>query len=384
MDAPVLVVIVAVVIVAVVVVAAVVVAGRSGARRRAHSSGADESVAAPVRPRAAIVYNPTKLDDLEATRADIGAICGELGWAEPSWLATTVADPGTGQAREAVGSGVDLVCPLGGDGTVRAVSAGLIDTDVPLGLLPGGTGNLLARNLKVPIDSLAAALRVALTGDQERIDVGTVNVALPQSTQDVPKDYTFLVMAGIGFDASVMADAPEKLKAAVGWPAYVVSGLKHLGGQRFGVEISIDGGRPQYRRVQTVLVGNVGRIQGGVQLLPDAQATDGHLDAVVLSPKGPMGWASVAVHIATRRRRGHRRVEHLRVRTLTLRLGENQEVQLDGDPIGPGEVLTIAVKPRCLTVRIPWRDHARTPPASSSDESAAAVPVTAAGPGRRE
>lgn len=90
-------------------------------------------------------------------------------------------------------------------------------------------------------------------------------------------------MAGMGFDASVMADAPEKLKAQFGWPAYVVAGMKHLNGKRFDVEVSIDGGPPQHRQARTVVVGNVGRLQGGVELLPDADPDDGELGVVLLS-----------------------------------------------------------------------------------------------------
>lgn len=93
-------------------------------------------------------------------------------------------------------------------------------------------------------------------------------------------------------------------------------------------------------------------LQGGVELLPEAEVDDGELDVVMLSPKGVLGWAGVLGHIVTRKRRGHPRIEHHRVRTMSLRLTEAQEVQLDGDPIGPGTVLRFGVKPACLRVRI--------------------------------
>ncbi|MDO5710643.1 MAG: diacylglycerol kinase family protein [Micrococcales bacterium] len=304
------------------------------------------------RRRAAIIVNPTKFDDVDAVRGRVRAVCEAEGWGEPIWLETTVEDPGTGQAREALKRGADLVCPLGGDGTVRAVAAGIIDSDMAIGLLPGGTGNLLARNLDLPVDDLEAALRVALTGRDVAIDVGTVDVVVPGDTQDEHKDHYFLVMAGMGFDASVVADAPEKLKAQFGWPAYVVAGMKHLNGKRFQVDASIDGGQTFHRRVRTVVVGNVGRLQGGFELLPDAHAADGALDVVMLSPKGLIGWASVGAYIATRQHRGHRRVEHYRCKTMHLELGSTQVIQLDGDPIGSGRVVAFAVKPHCLKVRV--------------------------------
>lgn len=302
--------------------------------------------------RAAIVVNPTKFDDVDAVHARVTALCREHGWADPLWLETTEDDPGGGQARQAIDAGATIVCPLGGDGTVRAVAAALVDSDVPIGLLPGGTGNLLARNLKLPIDSIEAALKIALTGRDDRIDVGMINVITPGTTQDEEKDYYFLVMAGMGFDASVMTDTPERLKAQFGWPAYVVAAMKHLGGPGFDIEVSSDGGRSRRRKVRTVVVGNVGHLQGGLKLLPDADPDDGELDVVMLSPKDVLGWLSVGVAIATRRRRGHSRIEHNRVRTMTVKLSQNQEVQLDGDPIGPARTLRFAVKPRSLRVRI--------------------------------
>lgn len=346
-------VLIALAVVALVCVAAFTMRPRSSRRPPAAPPvPSPQEIAQDERDRAAIIVNPTKFDDVDAVRSRVRAVCEAQGWGEPIWIETTEEDPGTGQAKEALTRGADLICPLGGDGTVRAVAAGLIDSDVPMGLLPGGTGNLLARNLDLPVDDLEEALRVALTGRDEKIDVGTINVVVPGQTQDEEKDYYFLVMAGMGFDASVMADAPEKLKAQFGWPAYVVAGMKHLNGKRFQVEASIDGGEIFHRRVRTVVVGNVGRLQGGVELLPDAEAADGALDVVMLSPKGLIGWASVGAHIATRQRKGHRRVEHYRCRTMRLNLGTPQEVQLDGDPIGPGRVLSFAVKPHCLAVRV--------------------------------
>src|SRR5271166_1384937 len=96
----------------------------------------------------------------------------EHGWGEPLWIETTAADPGRGPAHTAVAAGAGLVLACGGDGTVTACAESLAGTGVPLAVVPIGTGNLLARNLGVPV-SLGAALAAALTGKDQLIDVGT-------------------------------------------------------------------------------------------------------------------------------------------------------------------------------------------------------------------
>jgi YegS/Rv2252/BmrU family lipid kinase len=300
--------------------------------------------------RAAVIINPTKFDDLDAVREQVTRVCRSQGWAVPLFLETTEDDHGQGQAKQALDEGVDMVCPLGGDGTVREVASALVHTGVPLGLLPGGTGNLLARNLELPIDSLDDALVVALRGENRAIDVGIVE--FDQSGEDQRlESLVFLVMAGLGFDAQMMAGAPEKLKARVGWLAYAFSGARHITGPRAKARIVADD-QPEFtRRVRTVLIGNCGTLTGGIRLIPDAEVDDGWLDAVTLSPKGVVSWATVAARVLTRR--GHHRVERLRCRSLEVRVDRPTEAQLDGDVVGQVRALRARVDPGALMVRLP-------------------------------
>src|ERR1700760_3708318 len=127
--------------------------------------------------RAAVVVNPTKVDDDEAFRKSVRRAMDEHGWDEPLWLDTTAEDPGRGQAKSAVSAGVDLVLACGGDGTVTACAEGVTGTGVPLAGIPMGTGNQLGRNIGVRT-GMDEALAVALGGVQQPVDAGRVNGAL--------------------------------------------------------------------------------------------------------------------------------------------------------------------------------------------------------------
>ena len=116
--------------------------------------------------RAAVVVNPAKSGG-QALKGAIFRLCETQGWAEPLWLETTVEDPGAGQAREALEAGVDVVIAAGGDGTVRCVAEVLAGTGTPMGLVPLGTGNLLARNLGVDITDPVSACYDVLNGSEQ-------------------------------------------------------------------------------------------------------------------------------------------------------------------------------------------------------------------------
>jgi len=293
--------------------------------------------AEPVR-RAAVVIHPGKHDDLDGFRAAVGKAMSDLGWAEPLWLETRPDDTGERLAQEAVRSGVDLVLASGGDGTITACVSGVAGSGVPLGVLPCGTGNLLARNLGLPL-SLEEALAVALTGSDRRLDVGAAN------------GRPFVVMAGIGFDAEMLDGADERLKSRVGWAAYVLSALRHLRERPVRMAVRADGGPPQRRWASGVIVGNVGSLQGNVRLLPDAVPDDGILDVAVLAASGWTGWLRLAADVLLRRKTG--RVAHLTCRELTVQAGRARPWEVDGEVAGTTRQLRVTLEPGCLLVRVP-------------------------------
>jgi diacylglycerol kinase family enzyme len=283
--------------------------------------------------------NPVKVPDMDLLRRTIGEGLAAAGWPEPVWLETTPEDPGRGVTAKAVKDGAELVFVSGGDGTVMSCVTALAGTDVAMAVLPAGTGNLLASNLGLTGDA-ATGVQVAIEGGRRRIDVGMVG------------DQCFAVMAGMGFDAQMLAGTSETAKKHIGWLAYVGGAVKHLRDRPMRVRIKLDGGAPMPRRPRTVIIANVGRLQGGVRLLADAKPDDGKLDIAVLSPHSLRHWAELGWAVVRRSDRVPL-METFTAKRVEIFSNRAQPRQLDGDLIEPGRVLKAQIKPRALLLCVP-------------------------------
>ena len=349
--------------------------GNSGARRLIEALVTPIG-GAPPKPEArddlvAFVANPTKPGTNEL-RADAIRACAARSMPEPLWFETTLLDPGVGQTRRAIEMGAAAVVAVGGDGTVRAVAEALASTGVPMGLIPQGTGNLLARNLDLPLTDNAAALRLALSGTDRAIDVGWLRIdrdgspangARPGDRAPVvrePREHIFLVIAGLGFDAAMVADTDEDLKARVGWIAYFLAGVRHLHGRRLRLHTQIDDAPATAIRLRSLLIGNCGRLPGGITLLPDALLDDGWLDVGAIDTRGGLaGWAQLFGEVALQRigvrtelRGKIGRIDHVRARRLHVVTDRPEAVQVDGDVLGLAREITVRVGAAALIVRV--------------------------------
>lgn len=316
--------------------------------------------------RAAVVYNPVKTD-VARLSAGVIAAAAAAGWAEPLWFETSVADPGQRVTRRALRHGVDLVLVAGGDGTVRAVAESLRGAEVPLGILPVGTGNLLARNLQLPLNSLDDAIDIAFTGDTRAIDLGVASVTYPDERID---DHVFLVMAGLGLDAQMIATTRPDLKKQVGWLAYVDAGMRALPkAEPFRIRYNLGTRSEHQAQVSTILIANCGLLPGNIQFLPDALIDDGILDIAVLQPKGFLGWLKIWRRVTwqngvLRRSAVGRRIieftEEDNERSMTTLLGTDirivpekpQEFELDGDEFGLVKSVFLRADAGALLVRV--------------------------------
>jgi diacylglycerol kinase family enzyme len=254
--------------------------------------------------------------------------------------------------------GAEVIFACGGDGTVAACASELAGTSAALAVVPSGTGNLLAANLGLPARPADAVAAVTARG-RRRLDVGVVG------------DRCFTVMAGMGFDAQMLRDTPETFKARLGWPAYVIAAARHLCETPMRVTISLDHAPAFARQARTVLVANVGRLQGGLQLLPGATPDDGLLDVAVLMPPRRRSWLPLAWSLI-RHRPTAPVLETFQARHVEICSDREQPRELDGDLIEPSNTLTAAVRPAALWVCVPQ------PPAPNATTSSEDIRVQAA------
>ncbi len=305
-------------------------------------------MAAQAGRRCAVVYNPTKVTDdfrdllteqLEAT-----------GWQQTLWLETSEEDPGRGMTAEALAAGVDRVIGAGGDGTIRSVADGLAGSSTPMGLVPAGTGNLLARNLGIPLKE-AQAIEVALGEHQRTIDLIKITV------DEKPSEH-FAVMAGVGVDAMIMEETNPDLKSKIGPAAYFFAAGRALGRVPLELRITIDERRPSRRRAMIALIGNVSQLAGNITLIPGAEPDDGQLDVYVASPHRATHWLRVLARLITRRRYKDDQVDQWQGRHVEVRLREPDSYQLDGDVIGECRGFVADVVPGALIICVPAADSA--------------------------
>jgi len=281
--------------------------------------------------RPAVVCNPASVDDVELLAKQVRARCSAAGAAEPLWYETTPDELGGAQTRQALDAGADLVLACGGDGTVAACAGALAGTDVALGLIPAGTGNLLARNLDVPLD-VDAALDIAFGPKRRRIDVLESG------------ERRFVVMAGLGFDAALIRETGDEAKAKMGWLAYVggaARAMRHTPRAHF--TITVDDAPAVRREALGVLIGNVGRLQGGLLVLPDAQPDDGVIDVGVLEPRAWYDWPVLLARILARRPDSGPQADVLRGRRVEISCDRSVPTEFDGDDAGDATEMSVRV-----------------------------------------
>jgi YegS/Rv2252/BmrU family lipid kinase len=302
---------------------------------------------------ALIIHNPAagQRDKLDEIRLVADALT-EAGW-QVTVSAVDEQAGATEHARAAADAGCDVVFVAGGDGTVSRVVDGLLGSETVLAVLPAGTGNVLARQLNLPVPGgfrprpMLDALPLLLAGQPRRVDVGVVSVSGGVARH-------FVCWSGVGFDAQVTktVDAEVETKQRLGKMAFVVAALRTL--RRYGgtrAVIRVDGQRVRLRLI--MLVANNIQLYGAwIKMAPRATLDDGWLDVYAFRGRDPVRTFLAALRLLVDRNLQIPEIRPYRARRIEIITARPLPVHVDGDTIGNTPAV-IAVEPQALKLLVP-------------------------------
>ena len=274
---------------------------------------------------------------------ELRAVLAGEGVADPLWYEVSKSRKAPKCARKALAEGAEVIFVWGGDGTVQRCIDAVAGKDAVLAILPAGTANLLASNLQIPA-GLAEAVRAGLNGPRHRFDTGSVN------------GEHFAVMAGAGFDARMIKEAGRGRKGRFGRGAYLFAGASNLNAPRARAIIEVDGKRFYKGRVSCVLVGNVAKVLGGIEVFRGAQPDDGLLELGLVTAKNPAEWARVLGRAVAGRPGDSPFVEVTRGERFRVRFNRSMPYELDGGARGTVKDLRIKVHPGSIKLCLPAQD----------------------------
>ena len=271
---------------------------------------------------------------------ELRKVLAQEGFADPLWYEVAKSRKAPKYARRALKQGADLMFVWGGDGTVQRCIDVLAGSGTALAILPAGTANLLATNLEIPAD-LPSAVRVGLHGERRPLDTGTMN------------GEHFAVMAGAGFDARMINEADRGMKDRIGRAAYLYAGARNLSARRAKATIKVDGQRFFKGRISCVLVGNVGKVLGGVEAFSGARPDDGLLELGVVTAKNPVEWARTLGRVALGTSEKSPFVQLTRGKEFRIRFDRPLLYELDGGARPATAKMRIKVHPASIAICVP-------------------------------
>lgn len=252
------------------------------------------------------------------------------------WLETTK----TGDYLEEVdGSKYERVIVVGGDGTVHQVANWILKNnyDLILGMIPSGSANLLANCFKIP-GNIGMAIKLALNGEYQTIDVGLVN-----------KEKYFIIAAGLGYDAWVIKNTKRAWKRLFGFSAYTIAmlqGLFSLKEENFS--LTVDGARHQYH-AKTLFIMNFGKFLG-FDFGPDISYSDGYLSLAVVRPVRFGDYFQMFGRLIGKKFHWEKRLEYFKFKRLQINCDKKVLMQIDGESVDLGNPLEIEVVEKKLKI----------------------------------
>ncbi|MEY3561874.1 MAG: hypothetical protein RL068_1026 [Actinomycetota bacterium] len=306
---------------------------------------------------AAVIFNPSKI-----SLAKLKAAFAKAGYPKLSYFATDAVTNGVLATKQALATGVKHLVAVGGDGTIRGIVQAMFEErfEGTLGLVPLGTGNILARNLRIPIGNLERSIKRSFSGSEYGIDLG---VAKAMNLQGDINTYFFTGIAGLGMDARIMQRTLPALKRRVGWIAYIEGGFRSLPLKFERFDVVVDDQPHRVLKSYSILVGNAGWLPGLMSMMPDARLDDGRLDVAAIGPRKIWNWVdflsritwqnTVVRPLALGRKwmdstANLKTMENLGGSRVRLKPHSPSPMQLDGDVIGEVVEVDFSIKPKAL------------------------------------
>jgi diacylglycerol kinase (ATP) len=266
------------------------------------------------------------------------------GITDPLWIEVPKSRYAPKQVKRALAEGTELIFVWGGDGTVQRCVDAAAGSDAALAILPAGTANLLATNLGIPQD-IEQAVHIGLRGERRKLDVGRFN------------GEKFAVMAGAGFDASMIQQADGSLKERLGRVAYVWTGSQQLRAKPFKAKIEVDGVPWYAGAASCILVGNVGRLFGGVEVFANARPDDGRLELGVVNADSVTDWVRTLARTAVGQAERSPLVQATSAKKIKVKLNRKVLYEIDGGDREKVKSFGIKVEPAAVTICLPREER---------------------------
>jgi diacylglycerol kinase (ATP) len=263
---------------------------------------------------------------------------------DPLWVEIAKSRLAAGQVKRVLSEGAEVLFVWGGDGTAQRSIDALAGSETPLAIVPAGTANLLATNLGIPQD-IEQAVSIGLRGERRKLDVGRFN------------GERFAVMAGAGFDASMIQEADGSLKDRLGRVAYVWTGSRNLRAKAFNAKIAVDGVPWYAGAASCILVGNVGRLFGGIEVFGDARPDDGRLEIGVVNADGVVDWVRTLARTAVGQAERSPLVQATSATKVKAKLDRKVLYEVDGSDREKVKSFTIKVQPGAITICTPREEQ---------------------------
>jgi diacylglycerol kinase (ATP) len=261
------------------------------------------------------------------------------GITDPFWAEVSKSKKAPTQVQRALDEGAELVFAWGGDGMVQRCVDVLAGSSTSLAIIPAGTANLFASNLGIP-KSIEEAVAIGLRGDRHEFDVGRFN------------GERFAVMAGAGFDAAMIRDSGA-LKERLGRAAYVWTGSENLRSKPFRATIEVDGAEWYKGKATCILLGNVGKLVGGVEAFQDARPDDGRLEVGVVTADGVLDWSRMMARAVAGSLADSPFAQTTKARDVKVKLSRKVLYELDGGDRTKVKSFKVKVEPRAISVCVP-------------------------------